>query len=127
MQTSTESDDPRMAALSDAEELIDRLQAEAESHRATLARAIHDDLGGLMVSAAMDFTSVGQHLIELTPPIRRQLDRGRETLESAIDMSRRMVEELRPVVGDRKARDSGDTRGLTAGGRVGDFGFSLVF
>ena len=31
------------------------------------------------------------------------------------------------VDGDRKARDSGDTRGLTAGGRVGDFGFSSVF
>jgi signal transduction histidine kinase len=100
MQTSTESNDPRMAALSDAEELIDRLQAEAESQRATLSRAIHDDLGGLMVSAAMDFTSVGQHLLELAPPIRRQLDRGRETLESAIDMSRRMVEELRPSILD---------------------------
>jgi hypothetical protein len=33
----------------------------------------------------------------------------------------------RPVDGDRKARDFGDRRGLTAGGRVGDFGFSLVF
>jgi hypothetical protein len=30
------------------------------------------------------------------------------------------------VDGDSKPRDSGDRRGLTAGGPVGEFGFSLV-
>jgi hypothetical protein len=31
------------------------------------------------------------------------------------------------VDGDSKPRDSGDTRGLTTGGPVAEFGFSLVF
>jgi signal transduction histidine kinase len=96
----TESGERRLAALADAEDLIDRLHAEAEAQRATLARAIHDDLGGLMVSAAMDFTSGRQRLPELDPSIRRQLDRGKTTLESAIDLSRRLVEELRPSILD---------------------------
>lgn len=45
-----------------AEDLIDRLHGEAETDRAALTRTIHDDLGGLMVSAAMDLTSVRQRL-----------------------------------------------------------------
>jgi hypothetical protein len=55
--------DLRTGALSHAEDLIDRLHREAEKHRETLARAIHDDLGGLMVSAAMDLLSVQKHSI----------------------------------------------------------------
>jgi signal transduction histidine kinase len=90
----------RLAALGDAEDLIDRLHAEAEAHRASLAREIHDDLGGLMVSAAMDFTSVRRGLQDIDAAILKQLDRGKKTLESAIDLSRRMVEELRPSILD---------------------------
>jgi signal transduction histidine kinase len=90
----------RHAALGDAEDLIDRLHAEAEAHRSALAREIHDDLGGLMVSAAMDLTSVLRGLPDIDASLLKQLDRGKKTLESAIDLSRRMVEELRPSILD---------------------------
>jgi signal transduction histidine kinase len=90
----------RLAALGDAENLIDRLHAEAEAHRSALAREIHDDLGGLMVSAAMDLTSVRRGLPDIDASILKQLDRGKKTLQSAIDLSRRMVEELRPSILD---------------------------
>lgn len=102
MDKSTESktSEHRLAALSEAEDLIDRLHDEAETHREVLTRAIHDDLGGLLVSAAMDFTSVRQRLPELDLPILEQLERGRKSLQLAIALSRRMVEELRPSILD---------------------------
>lgn len=100
MEKSSESGVERRRALEQAEELIDRLHAEAETHRKSLARAIHDDLGGLLVSAAMDFTSVQQHLSEPDFAILELLERGTQTLRSAIDLSRRMVEELRPTILD---------------------------
>ena len=98
MQGATESEtsERRLAALSEAEDFIDRLHSEAETQREALSRTIHDELGGFLVSAAMDFTSVRQRLPELDVPILEQLERGRKTLESAIALSRRMVEELRP-------------------------------
>jgi signal transduction histidine kinase len=102
MQESTESETSErgLAALSEAEGLIDRLHRETETQREALRRAIHDDLGGFLVSAAMDFTSVRQRLPELDLPILEHLERGRKTLESAIALSRRMVEELRPSILD---------------------------
>jgi signal transduction histidine kinase len=103
METTTSESDAstrRLTALAEAEELIDRLYAEEETHRRNLIRTIHDDLGGLLVSAAMDFTSVGRRLPELELPIIEQLERGRKTLESAISLSRSMVEELRPSILD---------------------------
>jgi signal transduction histidine kinase len=102
MDRSTESEtaERRAAALAEAEGLIDRLHAEAEAHKAGLARAIHDDLCGLLLSAAMDFTSARRRLPKPDPPIVEQLDRGRQSLESAINLSRRMVEDLRPSILD---------------------------
>jgi signal transduction histidine kinase len=102
MENSTETQvvERRLAALSQAEMLIDRLHAEAELHRESLANAIHDELGGLMVSAAMDFTWVQQRAGELDSPVQERLERGKRTLQAAIDMSRRMVEELRPSILD---------------------------
>lgn len=90
----------RQAALSEAEDLIDRLYAEEEARKRTLIRTIHDDLGGLLVSAAMDFTSVRQRLPEGDLPVLEQFERGRKTLESAIALSRSLVEELRPSILD---------------------------
>jgi signal transduction histidine kinase len=90
----------RLTALAEAEDLIDRLYAEEETHKKVLIRAIHDDLGGLLVSATMDLTSVRRRLPELDLTILEQLERGRKTLQSAIALSRSMVERLRPSILD---------------------------
>lgn len=96
--TDSETAKRRTAALAEAEALIDRLYAESEAHREELSQAIHDEMGALLVSAAMDFTSVRQKVASLDVTVREQLDRGRSTLQSAVDVSRRMVEDLRPSI-----------------------------
>jgi signal transduction histidine kinase len=84
----------------DIEELITSLQAAEESTRATVARELHDDLGGLMVAAMMDLASL-QGLGAMIPQQDRdRLLRIQKTLESAIDLKRRITEKLRPSILD---------------------------
>jgi signal transduction histidine kinase len=91
---------PQDDALLEAQEFVTRLQVLAETHRSLLAREIHDELGGLICSAIMDLTSAVHHLQTLSPEVRLRFDRIRTTLETAVDHSRRMVEELRPSILD---------------------------
>lgn len=86
--------------LTAAERLITHLQASAEVDKAVLARALHDDLGGLMMAAVMDLASVQQLASQASEPVRVRLDRVKLTLESAIDLKRRIIEELRPSILD---------------------------
>ncbi len=88
------------APLSAAESLITHLQVTAEVDKAALARELHDDLGGLMVAAVMDLASVQQLESHRDLPARERLDRVKETLESAIDLKRRIIEGLRPSILD---------------------------
>jgi signal transduction histidine kinase len=87
-------------ALLEAETLITRLLASTETHRTLLAREVHDELGGLVVSAIMDLSSALRRLPALDPSIKIQFDRIRQTLEDTVDRSRKMVEELRPSILD---------------------------
>jgi two-component system sensor histidine kinase UhpB len=89
------SDDSAM----DAEALVVHLQAAAEIEKTQLARKLHDELAGLMVSALMDLSFAGRqpgfHAAGLP-----QLERAKAALKTAIDVSRRMVEDLRPSMLD---------------------------
>ena len=87
-------------ALREAESLITHLQVTTEADKAKLARKLHDELGGLMVSALMDLGSVQQLQHDINGPARQRLDRVKETLEAAIDLKRRVIEELRPSILD---------------------------
>jgi signal transduction histidine kinase len=87
-------------ALLEAESLITHLQATTEAEKAKLARKLHDELGGLMVSALMDLGSVQQLQYDIKGPARQRLDRVKGTLEAAIDLKRRVIEELRPSILD---------------------------
>jgi signal transduction histidine kinase len=91
---------PGDQALFEAERLITHLQAATEAHRTLLAREVHDELGGLVVSAIMDLSSALRRLPALDPSLQVQFDRIRKTLEDTVDRSRRMVEELRPSILD---------------------------
>ncbi len=83
----------------DALDLIAHLQATAEQQRSQLARKLHDELAGLMVSALMDL-SFATRQPAVNAEVQPQLDRAKATLKTAIDVSRRMVEDLRPSMLD---------------------------
>lgn len=80
--------------------LIAHIQSAAENQKALLARELHDELGGLLVGAVMDLAWVEQHLAAPTAELRQKLVRARQTLSSAIDLKRRLIEELRPTLLD---------------------------
>jgi signal transduction histidine kinase len=77
---------------------VDYLQAVREDERVALARRIHDELGGLLVSAAMDLGWVESHLSGADLPLR--LRRIGTSLAGAIDMKRDVIEQLRPSLLD---------------------------
>jgi signal transduction histidine kinase len=87
-------------ALLEAESLITHLQVTTEADKASLARKLHDELGGLMVSALMDLGSVQHLLADINDPARQRLERVKGTLEAAIDLKRRVIEGLRPSILD---------------------------
>jgi two-component system sensor histidine kinase UhpB len=78
--------------------LVDYLHAVREDERVALARKIHDELGGLLVSAAMDLGWAESH--SSGADVRTRLRRLGVNLASAIDMKRHIIEQLRPTLLD---------------------------
>jgi signal transduction histidine kinase len=77
---------------------VDYLLAVREDERVALARRIHDELGGLLVSAAMDLGWAETH--SPGADLLARLRRVGISLATAIDMKRNMIEELRPTLLD---------------------------
>jgi signal transduction histidine kinase len=71
-----------------------------EHQKATLARELHDELGGLLVGAVMDLAWAEQHLSAPPEELKQKLLRARQTLSTAIDLKRKLIEELRPTLLD---------------------------
>ena len=80
--------------------LLTYLQASVEIDKASLAKELHDNLGGLIVAAAMDIAWAEEHFSSLASEARGRLARVREALRSALDINRRIIEELRPSLLD---------------------------
>jgi signal transduction histidine kinase len=81
-------------------ELSTHLQHVAEREKATLARELHDELGGLLVGARMDISWVEQHLEAADPGLTQRLQRVQQNLSAGVDLKRRIIEELRPTLLD---------------------------
>jgi signal transduction histidine kinase len=81
-------------------ELSTHLQSVAEREKASLARELHDELGGLLVGARMDIAWAEQHLIGDNPDLRLRLRRVQQNLAAGVDLKRRIIEELRPTLLD---------------------------
>jgi signal transduction histidine kinase len=79
--------------------LISYLHDVREDERIALARRIHDELGGLLVAAAMDLGWSEAHA-DAAADVRARLRRLGVNLASAIDMKRNMIEQLRPTLLD---------------------------
>lgn len=86
-------------ACPDANEMVTYLQTSAEKARAFLSRELHDEMGGLLVSAVMDIAFAEQAL-PIDSHLRRRLARARDSLAAAIDLKRKTVETLRPSILD---------------------------
>ncbi len=81
----------RTRELSD---LSTHLQALTEKEKAELARNLHDELGGLLTAAKMDLSWMQSRLKD--PPYEHRLAQLGTVLDEAMDLKRRVVEELRP-------------------------------
>jgi signal transduction histidine kinase len=81
-------------------ELSTHLQSVAEREKASLARELHDELGGLLVGARMDISWAEQHLAGEHPDVNLRLQRVQQSLSAGVDLKRRIIEELRPTLLD---------------------------
>jgi signal transduction histidine kinase len=81
-------------------ELSTHLQNVSEREKAKLARELHDELGGLLVSARMDISRVEQNLQWDDADMRQRLARVQQNLAAGVDIKRRIIEELRPTLLD---------------------------
>jgi signal transduction histidine kinase len=81
-------------------ELSTHLQNVAEREKASLARELHDELGGLLVGARMDISWAEQHLAKDDPDLKLRLHRVQQSLSASVDLKRRIIEELRPTLLD---------------------------
>lgn len=82
--------------LLEVQRLVTYLQNAAELKDTALAHHLHDELGGLMGAAAMDLDSVRRVKPAPSQNTLERLDRVKKTLQQAIDLKRRVIEELRP-------------------------------
>ena len=87
-------------AAASASGLIEHIQGVMEHQKAVLARDLHDELGGLLVGAVMDLAWAEQHMSAPPAELKQKLVRARQTLAAAIDMKRKLIEELRPTLLD---------------------------
>ncbi len=87
----------RTAALS---ELSNHLQYVREEEKSKLARDIHDELGGILVSAKMDVAWVEKRIKGLDPESGSKLERALQALDDGVSIKRRIIEELRPTLLD---------------------------
>jgi hypothetical protein len=78
--------------------LSTHLQELAEKEKSELARSLHDELGGLLTAAKMDLSWVQSRVTD--PALQERLAQLGEVLDEAMDLKRRVVEELRPSLLD---------------------------
>jgi signal transduction histidine kinase len=76
------------------------LQTSSERERARLARDLHDELGGILTSAKIDIAWLEGNSRQLYPEAVPRLQRLSAVLDEAVDMKRRVVENLRPSLLD---------------------------
>jgi two-component system, NarL family, sensor histidine kinase UhpB len=86
----------------DAPELaraFDQSHVFVEAEKGALARTLHDDIGGLLVGAIMDIGWVANQP-NLADAVKEKLARAQGLMRTAIDMTREIVEDLKPTLLD---------------------------
>ncbi|HWG77953.1 MAG TPA: sensor histidine kinase [Steroidobacteraceae bacterium] len=80
--------------------LSSHLQQIAEKERASLARELHDELGGLLIAVKMDVSWLHKRWPNPTPEIQTRWARVLKVLDDGVDFKRRVVENLHPTLLD---------------------------
>lgn len=88
------------ARTADLSALSSHLQVMSEQEKGALARELHDELGSLLVAAKMDITWLRRKVHVEDEDCRLRWQRVLATLDSGVDLKRRVVEELRPTLLD---------------------------
>jgi signal transduction histidine kinase len=76
--------------------LTHHLQTAREDERNRLARDLHDELGALLTSAKLDAARIKSRLGSSAPEASERLQNLVGTLNSGIELKRRIIEDLRP-------------------------------
>jgi signal transduction histidine kinase len=75
------------------------LQATIERERASIAREIHDDIGGSLAAAKLDLAWLSRHSND--PNSQSHIQAASETLQHALGASQRIMMNLRPAILDQ--------------------------
>ncbi|MGH8298270.1 MAG: sensor histidine kinase [Steroidobacteraceae bacterium] len=78
--------------------LSTHLQGLSEKEKSALARNLHDELGGLLTAAKMDLSWLQSRVPD--PTLQERLAQLGAVLDEAMDLKRRVVEDLRPSLLD---------------------------
>jgi signal transduction histidine kinase len=92
LETQIETRTRELSALST------HLQELSEKEKSELARNLHDELGGLLTAAKMDLSWLQSRVPE--PGLQERLAQLGAVLDEAMDLKRRVVEDLRPSLLD---------------------------
>jgi len=88
------------ARTAELSELSNHLQVVREEEKTKLARDIHDELGGILVSAKMDVAWVEKRVRDRDAESAVKLERALQALDDGVQIKRRIIEELRPTLLD---------------------------
>jgi signal transduction histidine kinase len=80
--------------------LSSSLQKVAEREKATLARELHDELGGLLVATKIDVSWLRKHFDDGTDASKLRWERVLRCLDDGLSLKRRVIESLRPTLLD---------------------------
>lgn len=80
-------------------EFAEHLQATIEQERASIAREIHDDIGGALAAVKLDLAWIGRHLSD--PKTLSHVTAATEMLQHALGASQRIMMNLRPAILDQ--------------------------
>lgn len=81
-------------------ELSNHLQSLREEEKSKLARELHDELGGILVSAKMDVAWLRERIAGADADLAARLARTMALLDDGMTIKRRIIEQLRPTLLD---------------------------
>jgi two-component system sensor histidine kinase UhpB len=77
----------------------EHLQMTIEQERASIAREIHDDIGGALAAVKFDISWIGRHSVD--PATLGHVTAATEMLQHALEASQRIMMNLRPAILDQ--------------------------
>lgn len=80
-------------------DFAEHLQMTIEQERASIAREIHDDIGGSLAAVRFDLSWIGRHSAD--PSTLGHVKAATEMLQHALDASQRIMMNLRPAILDQ--------------------------